>query len=148
MDGIIIVVDSKVEDISGNTLTKNSEDGIQVYYNSSVNVKNNNISQNARTGILISTNSASEDISGNTMIENNLAGILVQDNSSVNIKNNSIKKNKHDGIFIGVNSIASIGIDGGELEIFYNGDDGIDIEPDSTALIDLNNIFFKGNQDK
>ncbi len=148
MDGIIIAVDSRGEEISGNTLTKNFEDGIQVLYNSSVNVKNNNISQNARTGILISTNSASEDISGNTMVGNDLAGIYVQDNSSVDIRSNSIKRNKHDGIFIGLNSIASIGIDGEKLEISYNGDDGIDIEPDSTASINFSNIFFKGNQDK
>ena len=109
---------------------------------------NNEISNNARVGILISTDSASENISGNTISENALSGIVVQNNSSADINKNFIRGNIYDGIFIAGNSTASIGLTGGKLKIISNGDDGIDIEPDSTATINVQNIFFKGNKDK
>ena len=147
-EGIALYSDATTESISGNTVTENGEDGIQISYSSSGNIMNNEISNNARVGILISTDSASENISGNTISENALSGIVVQNNSSADINKNFIRGNIYDGIFIAGNSTASIGLTGGKLKIISNGDDGIDIEPDSTATINVQNIFFKGNKDK
>ena len=148
MEGIFVAIDSTVKGIAENTITKNGEDGIQVSYNSSINIMNNNISKNTRVGILISTDSASDDISGNTITENGLSGIIVQDNSSAYIKENFIRGNIYDGIFIAGNSTASIGLTGGKLKITSNGDDGIDIDEDSTATINTKNISFIKNKDK
>ena len=147
-EGIVLYSDATTESISGNTVTENGEDGIQVYINSSANINNNDISNNKRAGILISTNSTPNNIFGNTITENGLSGIIVQDNSSAKIKGNFISKNIYDGIFIAGNSTASIGLTGGKSKIISNGDDGIDIEPDSTATINIQNIFFSKNKDK
>ncbi len=102
-------VDSANFQISNNTCSNNTENGINVHHSLEIIVKSNQCQQNQMDGILVNEESKDIQLVNNFCEYNNYSGILIQKSSVAVIHNNQCHNNRWAGIGLrGIRSSANL----------------------------------------
>jgi len=122
--------------ISGNNITANSWDGLDLlYYSSNNGMSGNKITANSVCGVELDYSANCNSISGNNITANSVCGVELDYSSNNSISGNKITNNG-DGILL--YSSSNNGMSGNNIG--QNSGEGIDLESSSNNDISGNNI--------
>jgi parallel beta-helix repeat protein len=136
--GALIQGTAQVE-ISGSTISKNGEDGIELWGTAQVKITGSTISENKRNGIELS-GTAQAEITTSTISGKHICGIELLGTAQAKITNSTISGNG----FAGIELVGSAQAEIADSTISDNGADGIHLQ--SKAILRLMESHLLRNQ--